>query len=624
MKARLANLKVVIGFDKTKLRELNKNIRDTRGKFRRNFGEIAGMAKNAALAITGTLVAGIGALIKKGAEMETLRTGFISITGSANKAAAVVKELNDFAANTPFQLDEISSAARKLLATGSKRSEITKELQFLGDVAASSGNSIDEIAAIFTKVRAKGKVELENLNQLAERNIPIFDELRKVTGDANMEFGAGAVSVEQFSQALRGMAEEGGIAQGAMENLSKTVEGRISTLLDNVGQELAGFAEKTGVTDAFGNLLENATEALKGVSGVTQTDLAAALGQAEEAMESFGTVTTDNVDDVETAMLAAQDAIRKVAESAGQGVQQRSLFAMLTGGTKGLKKSMQAQADAMVPLNQMLKELQAASASLNQQIMNGTVAQAEEVAVVEEVVEAKKQEKKAKEELVAVERSHIQALGTVKELQTDTAVSTLAAVHANHKLKGAVQQVQAVTISGGWMQEMRDTLNAMVVSSLQLATNIGQHLGGALSNVIRGTQSAGQAFKQFAASAIKAALAASQANIIASAISSGMMTGPKAMIVIPALITAGMAIVDTAFGQIPQMASGGLFTGASLAMVGEGIGTSAINPEVVAPLDKLQQMIGGGHVTVTGMIRGSDILISNERATLDRNRVRGF
>lgn len=75
---------------------------------------------------------------------------------------------------------------------------------------------------------------------------------------------------------------------------------------------------------------------------------------------------------------------------------------------------------------------------------------------------------------------------------------------------------------------------------------------------------------------------------------------------------------------IPQMANGGLFTGASLAMVGEGPGTSAINPEVVAPLDKLQQMMGGGNVTVTGMIRGNDILLSNERSLLDRNRVRGF
>ena len=62
----------------------------------------------------------------------------------------------------------------------------------------------------------------------------------------------------------------------------------------------------------------------------------------------------------------------------------------------------------------------------------------------------------------------------------------------------------------------------------------------------------------------------------------------------------------------------------SLAMVGEGAGTSLSNPEVVAPLDKLQQMMGGGNVTVTGMIRGQDILISNERSLLDRNRVRGF
>jgi len=75
---------------------------------------------------------------------------------------------------------------------------------------------------------------------------------------------------------------------------------------------------------------------------------------------------------------------------------------------------------------------------------------------------------------------------------------------------------------------------------------------------------------------------------------------------------------------IPQMAEGGLFQGASLAMVGEGPGTSMVNPEVVAPLDKLQQMMGGGHVTVTGRLDGRDILISSERAGFDRNRVRGF
>ena len=73
-----------------------------------------------------------------------------------------------------------------------------------------------------------------------------------------------------------------------------------------------------------------------------------------------------------------------------------------------------------------------------------------------------------------------------------------------------------------------------------------------------------------------------------------------------------------------MMANGGLFTGASLAMVGEGSGTSSINPEVVAPLDKLQSMMGGQQVQVTGRISGRDILLTSERNAIDRNRVRGF
>ena len=152
--AKLKDLKVTIGLSKKGLSKLNADLRRTKGNFKRNFGEIASMAKNAAAAIGVTLVAGVAALIKKGAEMETLRTGFISIAGGANKAAAIVKELNEFTAKKPFQLQEVSSAARQLLAVGTERSELQKELKMLGDIAASSGNSINDIAAIFAKVQA--------------------------------------------------------------------------------------------------------------------------------------------------------------------------------------------------------------------------------------------------------------------------------------------------------------------------------------------------------------------------------------------------------------------------------------------------------------------------------------
>ena len=75
-----------------------------------------------------------------------------------------------------------------------------------------------------------------------------------------------------------------------------------------------------------------------------------------------------------------------------------------------------------------------------------------------------------------------------------------------------------------------------------------------------------------------------------------------------------------------QFADGGIVSGPTAALVGEYAGART-NPEVIAPLDKLQAIIqgaGGGNVTVTGRLSGSDILLSSERSDIYRNRVRGF
>ena len=95
-----------------------------------------------------------------------------------------------------------------------------------------------------------------------------------------------------------------------------------------------------------------------------------------------------------------------------------------------------------------------------------------------------------------------------------------------------------------------------------------------------------------------------------------------------ALAAASGSVVGSLFNKIiPPFAEGGMVSGATLAMVGEGPGTSAVNPEVIAPLDKLQGMIGnagGGQVEVFGRLSGSDILISSDRARGNRNRTRGY
>ena len=82
------------------------------------------------------------------------------------------------------------------------------------------------------------------------------------------------------------------------------------------------------------------------------------------------------------------------------------------------------------------------------------------------------------------------------------------------------------------------------------------------------------------------------------------------------------SLAKTADANIPMMAEGGIVTGPTLAMIGEGRG-----PEAVIPLDKLDGFMGGGgaqNINVTGRIQGSDILLSQERATRERSRYRGY
>ena len=71
--------------------------------------------------------------------------------------------------------------------------------------------------------------------------------------------------------------------------------------------------------------------------------------------------------------------------------------------------------------------------------------------------------------------------------------------------------------------------------------------------------------------------------------------------------------------NMPELAEGGLAFGPTTALIGDNK-NARIDPEVVAPLSKLRNMLGGANTNVYGRISGDDIVISNDRATRDRNR----
>ena len=266
--ASLGELVVKIGADTRKFnQQLGKVQREVRGMT----SNITNLGKSMTRSLTLPLAAVGAAAVKSAADLETLETSFISLTGGVEQARDMVADLNKFTAETPFQLEAVGKAARQLIASGTGLDEVNMQLQFLGDIAATSGSSIDEIAAIFAKVQAKGKVELENLNQLAERGIPIFTALSEATGLLPSQLGAGAVSVEQFNETLRSFAQEGGFANGAMERLSKTAAGRFSTALDNL--KLAGAELGNVLLPTINKLLEFVTDLAQrftALNGTTQ------------------------------------------------------------------------------------------------------------------------------------------------------------------------------------------------------------------------------------------------------------------------------------------------------------------------------------------------------------------
>jgi len=89
-----------------------------------------------------------------------------------------------------------------------------------------------------------------------------------------------------------------------------------------------------------------------------------------------------------------------------------------------------------------------------------------------------------------------------------------------------------------------------------------------------------------------------------------------------ALVGAQIAMIASA--PIPAFAQGGLVTGATMGLVGEGRGTTMSNPEVIAPLDKLKSMLGdsggGGMVIPDVRITGDDLLIVFDRANRRKER----
>ncbi|WP_339860382.1 tape measure protein [Thalassospira alkalitolerans] len=211
------------------------------GKRFQDFGAGALTKVTAPLALVG------GFALNAYGKIEQLTTSFKSMLGGADAARAMVKKLTDFAASTPFQLEGIGQSAKQLLAFGVLQDNIVPVLRNLGDIAAGANIPLNEMAAIYGKVKAKGKAMTEELLQLSDRGIPVIDVLAKGLGKSKDQIfelaSQGRISFDILKRAMQTMTAQGGIFFQQMEEQSKTLFGKLSTLKDNVFLLFADLGE---------------------------------------------------------------------------------------------------------------------------------------------------------------------------------------------------------------------------------------------------------------------------------------------------------------------------------------------------------------------------------------------
>ncbi len=643
--AKLGDLIVKIGGD---TRDLNKSLGRVRREMRSMSSNFEAVGQSLTKSLTLPLAAIGSFALKSAADLEKLEVSFISLTGGAEQASNMMEQLNEFTAKTPFQIDAVAKSARQLIASGTEISEVNNQLQFLGDIAATSGSSIDEIAAIFAKVNAKGKVELENLNQLAERGIPIFKTLSETTGLLPSELGGGAVSVEEFNNALRSFAEEGGIANGAMERLSETAAGKFSTALDNLKQ--AGASMMDDLLPAFKGSLDGVINLAKKIGDldvgtkriiVTTAGFAAAIGPLLIVLPKLIAglkATRDIFVSLNATMLA--NPITAIAITAGTLT---IALAGLVDTTSQAQKKTDEFIESLEGLDQKQKEV---GITTRIELLKTEKVQMEVAARAEEMANAigqvgdrldkqvgrgsaqryKEQVRNLGEEIGLLE-TELQNL-SLENLNEDfedstekTKKATEAVLRYSEALKTLQPQLIETDTGVKQLQQSNSTVADLIKDKVIPAyNNYTQMISSSFAEAIVESENFAESVKNLGKQILKSLLSEAIANAITNASSAKNPANQlSAGLSIPAFIAAAVGSVKKAFGGVPALAAGGLAFGETMSIVGDNR-NAAIDPEVIAPLSKLKDYIGGGSTNVYGRISGDDILISNARASRDRNR----
>lgn len=193
---------------------------------------IKGLAAGFSLAVIGREI------FEAGTNMENLNISLKTMLGSKSEADKLIAEMVQFAKTTPFSQMEVQTAGKQLLAYGFAAKDIIPTLRRIGDVSAGISQPVGEIAYLYGTIKTQGKAMTVDLRQFANRGIPIYEELAKITGKTGAALQKyiedGQIGFPQIQKAFENMTGAGGKFNNLTEQLAKTTGGMWSNVKDQV------------------------------------------------------------------------------------------------------------------------------------------------------------------------------------------------------------------------------------------------------------------------------------------------------------------------------------------------------------------------------------------------------
>lgn len=333
----MINLTVVIDNDEAlkKLKELQKVAKQSTSSVVSDaermddaFNSVKGTIGD--LAAAAALGGFVNKIIQVRGEVQQLEVAFETMLGSKAKADALMADVINLAAKTPFGLQDVSNATKMLLAYGSTAESVADEIKMLGNIASGLSIPLNDMIYLYGTTRTQGRMFTQDLRQFMGRGIPLAEELAKQFGVTKDEVGAlvtaGEVGFPEMQKALQSMTNEGGQFFNLMEKQSQTITGQISNLEDSIYQMFNAIGESQQETISKGiSLASMLVENYEKVIGVI-SHLVIVYGSYKAAVMTVAAVQT----------VASTLKMVKAMYDLAKGAQAASAaFSLLKGSTKG-------------------------------------------------------------------------------------------------------------------------------------------------------------------------------------------------------------------------------------------------------------------------------------------------